>query len=142
MSAVSIRPSTSSRWRTDLPIQAVADYKSIIWDGYAGYNVRAGISLLPDLVRFVPSDPSLGGGQASGKVSPDIIALYMAAGGHVLLCGEQPMTAVINQGILGSPGFPVIFRYELTGDQKSPYDDSDIGRAGWATTRSRTTNAV
>lgn len=113
-----------------LPIQAVADYKSMIWDGYAGYNVRAGISLLPDLVRFVPSDPSLGGGQASGKVSPDIIALYMAAGGHVLLCGEQPMTAVINQGILGSPGFPVIFRYELAGDQKAPYDDSDIGTSG------------
>ena len=113
-----------------LPIQAVADYKSLIWDGYSGYNVRPGISLLPDLVRFVPSDPSLGGGQASGKVTPNIIALYMAAGGHVLLCGEQPMTAVINQGLLGTPGFPVIFRYELAGDQKSPYEDSDVGESG------------
>ena len=114
----------------ELPIQAVADYKSVIWDAYAGYNVRSGISLLPDLVRFIPSDPSLGGGQVSGKVKPNIVALYMAAGGHVLICGEQPMTATINQAILGSPGFPLIFRYELAGDQKSPYDDSDVGEKG------------
>jgi hypothetical protein len=115
--------------KDELPIQWIADYKSMVWDTYAGYNLRPGVSLLPEIVRFIPSDPSLGG-QVSGKVKPNVVALYMAAGGHVLLCGEQPMTAVINQGLLGSPSFPLIFRYELAGDQKAPYEDSVVGESG------------
>jgi hypothetical protein len=89
--------------------------------------------LLPELIRFIPSDPNLGG-TVSGKVQPNILALYMAAGGHLLLCGEQPMTAVINPnayaGGTRSPGYPLIFRYELTGDQDGSYEDSEIGQSG------------
>ncbi len=43
------------------------------------------------------------------------------------------MTAVINQSVLGTArylAFPLIFRYELTGDQKSPYEDSTVGTEG------------
>lgn len=117
----------------DLPIQAVADYKSIIWDAYSGYNAKSGLSLLPNIIQFVPSDARLGG-NVSGKVSPNVLALYMAAGGHVLLCGEQPMTAVVNARVISLAGgrlvYPLIFRYELTGDVKSPYDDSEVGVRG------------
>jgi len=117
----------------DLPIQAVADYKAIIWDAYCGYNAQAGLSLLQDVIRFVPSDAGQGGA-VSGKVTPNLVALYMAAGGHVLLCGEQPMTAVINPDALAQGArslvFPLIFRYELTGDQRSPYEDSEVGVKG------------
>jgi len=112
----------------EFPVQAVADYKSVIWDVYAGYSLKAGISALPGLVRFIPSDPALGG-QVSGKVQLNVLALYMAAGGHVLLCGEQPMTSVFNPNV-GGQIFPLIFRYELTGDHKSPYEDSDVGEKG------------
>jgi hypothetical protein len=115
----------------DLPIQAIADYKAIIWDAFAGYNAVSGLSLLPELVQFVPSDVSQGAGGVSGKVKPNIVALFMAAGGHVLLCGEQPMTSVVNPDVMSSsPEYPLIFRYELTGDQKSPYDDSEVGVKG------------
>ena len=114
----------------NLPIQTLADYKSVVWNAYSSYNAATGLSLLSDLIRFVPDDPALGGGTGGGKVTPNLLALFMAAGGHLLLCGEQPMTAVINSKFLGNGGFPVIFRYELTGDQKSPYDDSDVGVTG------------
>lgn len=117
----------------DLPIQVIADYKSVIWCAYAGYNAVAGLSLLSEIIRFIPDDPSYGRDTA-GKVRVNILALFMAAGGHVLLCGEQPTTAVINRSLFAggtrSPVFPLIFRYELTGDQTTPYDDSDIGVKG------------
>ncbi len=117
----------------ELPIQAVSDYKSMIWNGYSTYNVQAGVSLLPQLIHFLPEDPTILG-SVSGKVQPNIIALYMAAGGHVLLCGEQPMTAVINpQAFAGgnrSAAYPIIFRYELLGDQDGSYQDSRIGTWG------------
>ncbi|UCG52271.1 MAG: hypothetical protein JSW58_01570 [Candidatus Latescibacterota bacterium] len=119
--------------RDNLPIQAIADYKSMIWNTFAGYNAQEGISLLPELVQFLPEDPSILGG-VTGKIKPNIVALYMAAGGHVLLCGEQPMTAVVNRlafaGGTRSPAYPIIFRYELLGDQDGEYEDSRIGERG------------
>ncbi|MEJ2720273.1 MAG: hypothetical protein P8181_03920, partial [bacterium] len=117
----------------ELPIQLVADYKSMIWDGYSAYNVQAGISLLPQLIHFIPEDPTILG-TVSGKVQPNIIGLYMAAGGHVLLCGEQPMTAVVNPRAFAggnrSAAYPIIFRYELLGDQDGSYQDSRVGTWG------------
>lgn len=117
----------------DLPIQAVADYKSMIWNTFSAYNLGPGVSLLPEIIRFVPDDPSAAQ-QSSGKVKLNILALYMAAGGHVLLCGDQPMTAAVTSEVFAGgnrpPAFPLIFRYELLGDQKSPYDDSDVGVKG------------
>ncbi|UCH83273.1 MAG: hypothetical protein JSW50_12525, partial [Candidatus Latescibacterota bacterium] len=118
---------------TELPIQAISNYKSMIWNTYGAYNLQAGVSLLPELVQFRPEDPSILG-TVTGKVQPNIVALYMAAGGHVLLCGEQPMTAVVNPnafaGGTSSAAFPIIFRYELLGDQDSQYEDSRIGDWG------------
>jgi hypothetical protein len=119
--------------QTDLPIHLIADYRSIIWDAFCSYNLKPGISLLPEIIRFTSSDATLGGG-AMGKVKPNILALYQAAGGHFLLCGEQPLTAVVNRDAFGdgvrTGCYPLIFRYELTGDQKSPYEESDPGVLG------------
>jgi hypothetical protein len=115
---------------TDLPIQTLAKYRTIIWDTYGGYNVQKGVSLLPEYIRFAPSDTTLRGGLI-GKVRINILLFYLEAGGHVLICGEQPMTGVINTTLPGVKRsgvvYPMIFRYELTGDHKSPYEDSDIG---------------
>ncbi len=117
----------------ELPVQDVADYKSIIWNSLGGYNLQFGVSLLPDVIKFVSDDPALAG-EISGKVTPNILALYMAAGGHVLLCGEQPMTGAINRTVFAavnaSPGYPIIFRYELGGDQDGSYEDSNVGVSG------------
>ncbi len=111
----------------NLPINVLADYKSLIWVATAAYN-SATPSLINDVIEFVDPDiPSTG-----GKTTPNIVSLFMAAGGHVLLCGEQIMTASINRTsyLPSSPSFPLIFRYELQGDQDGRYEDSVIGQRG------------
>jgi hypothetical protein len=115
---------------TDLQIATLARYGAIIWDTYGGYNVRNGVSLLPEIIRYAPSATLLPGGLI-GKVRINILAFYMEAGGHVLICGEQPMTSVINTALpaVKASGvvYPMIFRYELAGDHRSPYEDSNVG---------------
>jgi hypothetical protein len=118
---------------TELPIVRLANYKTVIWDTYCGYNVQQGLSLLPQMIRFLPIDTTSAGG-LKGKLTLNLLAFYLAAGGHVLICGEQPMTAVINQSLPGIRAngliYPMIFRYELTGDHESPYEDQKIGLSG------------
>ncbi len=108
--------------RQALPIQVLAKYKNLIWLALGNSAGRGG-SYLDQLITFVDPD----GPPASGKTSPNLVALYMAAGGHVLLAGDQIMTLVISQ-----PGiFPIIFRYELGGDQDGSYGgDNVIGEHG------------
>ncbi|UCG52273.1 MAG: hypothetical protein JSW58_01580, partial [Candidatus Latescibacterota bacterium] len=110
-----------------LPLEALADYKSIIWVATAAYNSTTG-SLINDIIRFIDPDAPPWG----PKTSPNIISLYMAAGGHVLLCGEQIMTASINRHsfLPNNVAFPLIFRYELTSDQDGEYRESQIGQWG------------
>jgi hypothetical protein len=113
--------------RTFLPIQAIARYKSIIWNATGSASTISG-SHLYDLIRFVDPEAETGG----GKVFPNLIALFMEAGGHVLLCGSQIMTMSINTNLFATSGlvYPIIFRYELMGDQDGAYTDQDIGELG------------
>ncbi|UCG52272.1 MAG: hypothetical protein JSW58_01575 [Candidatus Latescibacterota bacterium] len=108
--------------RDNLPINAIADYKSIVW-------IAGGADpLLGDIIEFIdPRFPT-----PPGRISPNIIAMYMAAGGHVFLCGETVMTHAIKEPPipLGVPVFPIIFRYELGGDQDGHYEDSQVGVRG------------
>ncbi|UCG52269.1 MAG: hypothetical protein JSW58_01560 [Candidatus Latescibacterota bacterium] len=111
----------------DLPINALADYRTLIWVATAAYNSTTG-SLINEIIQFVDPDVPAGG----GKTNPNIVSLFMSAGGHVLLCGEQVMTASINRisFLPNNAAFPLIFRYELTSDQDGEYEDSDIGERG------------
>lgn len=112
----------------DLPINVLADYRTVIWNATAAYNGTTGSSI-NDVIRFV--DPDIP--QTGGKTSPNVLALFMAAGGHVLLTGEQVMTASVNRNSFSpaTPAYPIIFRYELTGDQdEGGYQDSRVGYWG------------
>lgn len=110
------------------PLDLLLNYKSIIWNGAASYNGTTA-SAINRIIRFIdPEEPA-----PVGRIAPNLIALYMAAGGHVLLCGEQIMTASINWESFVQqrrPAFPIIFRYELGGDQDGAYEDSEIGIHG------------
>jgi len=111
----------------DVPITAFSDYKTVIWEATAAYNGKTA-SFINNTIRFVdPTAPA-----ATGKVTPNIVALFMYAGGHVLVCGEQIMCASINRTSFNPkiPTFPLIFRYELSGDQDGSYGDSDVGEEG------------
>ncbi|UCH83274.1 MAG: hypothetical protein JSW50_12530 [Candidatus Latescibacterota bacterium] len=113
---------------SSLPISVLADYRSLIWSapGYLGTGQKP---LLNDIIRFVdPRRPR----PATEKLPVNILAVYMAAGGHVMLCGERVMTNAIDSGTfgVGSIAFPLILRYELGGDQDGTYEDSEFGSKG------------
>jgi hypothetical protein len=111
----------------EVPLTAFAEYKSLIWVATASHNSQTR-SFINNVIRYV--DPEA---QAStGKTFPNTVALFMAAGGKVMLVGEQIMCASINRESFNpvAPVFPMIFRYELSGDQDGDYGSSDVGVRG------------
>jgi hypothetical protein len=98
----------------------MARYKTVIWDSYAGYNlVPDAQPFLHDLIIFRPDDPNQ---TVIGKVQPNLLALFLASGGHLMICGDQPMTAGLNQNLI-SAKYPLIIQYELAGDQDGNYEN-------------------
>jgi len=109
---------------SDVPLQRFAEYKAVVWNsvGNVGGESASGLARV---IRWVDPEAQLMG----GKLSPNIVALYMAAGGKVLLVGNQIMTMVINRDTF-SPAFPIIFRYELAGNQTGRYQEQEVGEHG------------
>lgn len=112
-----------------VPIEVLADYRSVVWSS-AGTHTSESPAFLNDVIRFIdPTRPSPG-----GKQTPNLAALFMAAGGHLLIAGDRVMTMVVNRTSFGinAPVFPMIFRYELAGDQDGSYttDGNDVGVRG------------
>jgi hypothetical protein len=113
----------------ELPLERISRYKSIIWNSVGAHNSTSPLALMESIIHFIPTDPRFGG--VVGKVTPNIAALFMEAGGHLLICGNEPMTMAINKGIFNqSIVYPFILRYELQGDQDGEYEDSNIGVRG------------
>jgi hypothetical protein len=107
------------------PISVLADYKAVIWDVYGGYALNAQATpMMSSLVNFRSKDPTINASVGGGKVQPNILSLFMAAGGHVLVCGEQPLSLVVNRVFFNTPlKFPFVFKYELQGNQTGYYAD-------------------
>jgi hypothetical protein len=116
--------------RNSLPIQTIAKYKNLIWNATGNSAAEAG-AFLNQVIKFPnPNETSAG-----GAATPNLVALYMAAGGHAMLCGNQIMTMVINPEVFVGQGinlFPMIFRYELGGDQDGSYtgQGNNVGVVG------------
>lgn len=114
----------------EVPLTAFAEYKALIWVAVSAHNLSqyAHRSFINNVLKFVDPEAQAG----TGKTVPNTVALYMAAGGKVLLAGEQILCASINRDAfnLVSPVFPMIFRYELSGDQDGDYGGSDVGVRG------------
>jgi len=94
-------------------ILKLASYKSIVWDVWGG-DPR---SKFWDFVRFKLESSSGEGG--AGKVQPNMVRLFLEAGGHLMVCGWRPMTQAKGYG----HKFPIVFRYEVAGDQDGNYAD-------------------
>ena len=103
-----------------LPLTLLAQYKSIIWNVYADNTLQQATrkyALLYSYIKHRPKNPA--DSQSTGKLSPNVLALTMAAGGHVMIAGRHPINLVINRAEDGNAGlrFPVIFLYDLEGGQ-------------------------
>jgi hypothetical protein len=104
-----------------LPIDKLAQYKNVIWNVRGGYNLLDQLyPHLYDHIKFRPHDPYEPG---TGYNHPNLLAVFLAAGGHLLICGDQPMTMVINRNITRHRKFPLILKYELGQDQDGRYYD-------------------
>jgi len=112
-----------------LPIEVLGKYRTVIWNARGSFSIDSPATLAR-YIGFVPEDPS--DVDPDIKVEPNLLDFFLAAGGRVLLCGEHIMTNVINREYFSPRNavFPLIFRYELQGDQDGIYEDSNIGVHG------------
>lgn len=114
----------------EVPIRILAQYRSVIWSAYGVANTASG-SELKNVIAAPVREPGLEKAVAKDLPPrlPNSLSSFMRAGGRVLLCGNQIMSNAIyrGEGGLPNPRFPVIFRYELGGDQDGRYQDSQIG---------------
>jgi hypothetical protein len=93
-----------------LPLQQMAKYKSIIWNTKGHKDRRHDLPKLFDLVKFRPKT----GEAVAGKQEPNLVALFMAAGGHVLICGSHPVANVVDLSFAERGlKYPMIFKYDL-----------------------------
>ncbi len=114
-------------------LASFAQYETVIYDVAGGYSVAAQFPLLYEYIRFVPKDAGSAGG---GKTQPNILSLFMAAGGHLLLVGNQPMSMVVNRDVVATSfRHPLMYEWELEGNASTdspPNLDDPVGDLSFA----------
>lgn len=116
-----------------IPLATIARYKSIIWSSYGDVGTPNGgaFPLLYTFIQHRAKNPE--STSSSGKVTPNLLALAMAAGSHVLITGAQPVQNVVNRQFASNVRYPLIFRYELEGQQTvAPDQNLPIGDESFA----------
>jgi hypothetical protein len=111
-----------------VPLTSVADYKSIIWSVF-GDKGSISNSDLPKLYEFIQYRQKTPSTTVSGKREPNLLALFMAAGGHVFINGLQPLANVVERNLGAGMRYPMIYKYELEAAQgpSRPNIDNPIG---------------
>jgi hypothetical protein len=100
-----------------IPLATLAQYKSIIWDVYSDPARSKNLPLLYSYISHRPKNPDTAGAAVTGKVLPNVLALTMAAGGHIMVCGNFPVQDVVSRTYTKNVRFPIIWLYELEGKQ-------------------------
>lgn len=103
----------------EIPLVRLSQYKSILWVVNHNVGTPTPTALLALYISHRQKNPPPGSTGGGGKVKPNILALAMAAGGHVMVAGTHPINLVITRPWRGVR-FPLIFAYELEGDQHTP----------------------
>jgi len=111
----------------ELPIHILAKYQCVIWNAMGSAVVETG-SILNQYIKFV--HPSSQSNSNNTGLLPNILRMFMEVGGKTFLCGQHIMTTTINRDIMRSTRYPLIFRYEITGNQSGFYFDSQVGVSG------------
>jgi hypothetical protein len=99
--------------RTSIPLVTLAQYKSIIWDVYSDVARQKDMPLLYAYIAHRPKNPENAQVTGGGKVLPNVLALAMAAGSHIMICGNQPVQDVASRIYSKGVKYPLIFLYEL-----------------------------
>ncbi|HEX5132666.1 MAG TPA: hypothetical protein VFX92_09280 [Candidatus Krumholzibacteria bacterium] len=112
-----------------VPLTKLALYKTIIWSAYGdvGTPTTGTFPLLYTFIQHRAKNPT-SSSASSGKVTPNLIGLAMAAGTHVLITGAQPVQNVVNRSLAPNVRYPLIFKYELEGSQTTaPTPEDAVG---------------
>jgi hypothetical protein len=112
-----------------VPLELLLRYKAIIWNA-----------------REDATKPGLYGAFISKVLQfnsrePNIIKMYLNVGGKVLICGDHTLSSLLDKTVFPDlppwytgigPGYPVILRYELDGNQFGNYEETGqiIGHKG------------
>jgi hypothetical protein len=107
-----------------VPLTTVADYKSVVWSVFSdkGSISNADLPKLYEFIQYRPKNPST---SVAGKREPNMMALFMAAGGHIFISGLQPMSSVVERNLAPGARYPLIYKYELEGVQGPTRPDLD-----------------
>lgn len=101
---------------TPLRLATVAGYKSIIWSVFGAVGQSQDLPLIYQYVQYRQKNPS-STLTITGKREPNLLALFMAAGGHLLITGRHPASTVINRTFALGSRFPFMFLYDMEGGQ-------------------------
>jgi len=100
----------SEQGGTGVPLTKLADYKSIIWSLRGHVDMQTDFPAFHDLVKFRPKT----GTTVSGKQQPNLVSLFLAAGGHMLISGQHPVSMAVDKVYVPSGiRYPVIWKYEI-----------------------------
>lgn len=101
-----------------IPLSKLAQYKAIIWDVYGDVARQRGLPLIYNYISYRQKNPPANAVAGSGgKSVPNVLALTMAAGGHIMVCGNQPIENVASRVYTKGVKYPLIFLYEMDGLQ-------------------------
>ena len=108
----------------DVPIVTIAQYQAIIWNTRGRAITNSPQAILEPLIQH-------------GSDDLNTLRVFLEAGGKLLICGEHAMSMVLNKTAFGpgqfggaGPRYPVIYRYEIEGDQSAPYEGQVVGEFG------------
>lgn len=95
-----------------VPLTKLADYKSVIWSLRGHVDMQDDYPSFRDLVKYRPKE----GTTVSGKQQPNLVALFLAAGGHMMICGQHPVSMGVDKVYVPlGIRFPIMWKYEIGG---------------------------
>jgi hypothetical protein len=109
-------------------LEQVAAYKSIIWSVFTDVGQLQDLPLIYQYVQYRQKNPPLTSVVSGGKRQPNMLALFMASGGHLLIAGRHPVTSVINRTFAAGSRYPFLMLYDQEGRQDQvPDDENPLG---------------
>lgn len=102
------------------------DYRALVWSvSTGGLDGRPDQSLLSTLIRFRPEWEQFG---PQLEPTAGFLAQYLRAGGLIVITGWYPLFGALEgRHFPGyTPRFPLVYKYELEGDQDGNYIDQNL----------------
>jgi len=109
-----------------IPLTQFANYKSVIWSTLG--NVSSREDNHPVIYELIAFRSKSGVAETGGKRQPNLVTLFMAAGGHMLIAGQNPVSESVNKSVAPPTYYPLMFQYELDAQQETVGGNPDVNQ--------------